>query len=236
MLSCRALARGCFWHPKEIAVLLVLMIASTGLHAQLSSDTSGFGQQQQVETLVMIRHGEVANGGLGQLRCEGLNRALALPDVLIGRFGKPDYIFAPNPSDQIDEEGLHSYVRPLATIEPTAVRTDRPVNTQIGYTDIKDLQKVLTKSKYAGALIFVAWEHVNLQMFAQQLIKAYGGNPDIVPEWSGNDYDTIYVFQITQLDGKPNLTFRLEQERLNGRLNSECPSSNASSLSSELSR
>lgn len=209
---------------------LILLTASTGLQAQLSSDSSGFGQHLQVETLVMIRHGEKAEGGLGQLDCEGLNRALALPDVLIGRFGKPDYIFAPNPSDQINDGGLQSYVRPLATIEPTAIRADLPVSTQIGYADIKDLQTVLTNSKYADSLIFVAWEHVNLQLFAQQLIKEYGGNPDIVPEWQGNDYDTIYVFQIRQLDGKPSLTFRLEQERLNGMLRTACPAGSVASV------
>jgi hypothetical protein len=211
------------------AAFLVLLTASTGLRAQLSSDTSGFSQQQQVETLVMIRHGERANGGLGQLDCEGLNRSLALPDVLIGRFGKPNYVFAPNPSDQIDEGGPQSYVRPLATIEPTAIRAGLPVSTQIGFSDIKALQKELTKAKYGGSLIFVAWEHVNLQLFAQQLIKSYGGNPAVVPEWQGNDYDTIYVFQISQQDEKPNLTFRIEQERLNGMLSTACPSGAASS-------
>ena len=43
------------------------------------------------QTIVFFRHGEKPSAGLGQLTCQGLNRALALPDVLIGKFGKPDY-------------------------------------------------------------------------------------------------------------------------------------------------
>jgi hypothetical protein len=59
--------------------------------------------QRSEETIVLIRHGEKPPGGLGQLTCKGLNRALALPAVLIGRFGKPDYIYAPNPSMQVND-------------------------------------------------------------------------------------------------------------------------------------
>ncbi len=68
------------------------------------------------ETIVAIRHGEKPPGGLGQINCRGLNRALALPSVLIGRFGKPDYIYAPNPSVMVSDgnsKPTYSYVRPL---------------------------------------------------------------------------------------------------------------------------
>lgn len=34
-------------------------------------------------TIVIIRHGEKPSAGLGQLSCQGLNRALALPQVLL---------------------------------------------------------------------------------------------------------------------------------------------------------
>src|SRR4026208_70467 len=81
------------------------------------------------ETIVFFRHGEKPSAGLGQLTCQGLNRALALPDVLIGRFGTPHYLYAPNPATKIsDPGGSFYYVRPLATIEPTAIRAGRSVN------------------------------------------------------------------------------------------------------------
>ena len=39
------------------------------------------------ETIVAIRHAEKPPASLGQLTCKGLNRALALPKVLIPRYG-----------------------------------------------------------------------------------------------------------------------------------------------------
>jgi hypothetical protein len=37
------------------------------------------------ETLIFVRHGEKPANDSGQLTCKGLNRALALPDVLLDR-------------------------------------------------------------------------------------------------------------------------------------------------------
>lgn len=190
--------------------------SGTGRQAAQSGDSS--------ETIVMIRHGEKPENGLGQISCTGLNRALALPDLLIRRYGKPDFIYAPNPSDQVKDHGeFYSYVRPLATIEPTAVRAGLPVNTQIGYKQMDQLQKDLTQPAYANARIFVAWEHGYLHDFAQQFLKLYGDDPSAVPPWPTNDFDTIYVFQLTQHNGKPHLAFHLEHEDLNGSLSATCP-------------
>src|SRR5262245_11611330 len=55
------------------------------------------------ETIVFMRHGEKPSGGLGQLTCQGLNRALALPSVLIGKFGRPDFVYAPNPNVKMND-------------------------------------------------------------------------------------------------------------------------------------
>jgi hypothetical protein len=44
--------------------------------------------QDKVETIVGIRHGEKPLLGLGQLTCKGLNRALALSQVLLEKFGR----------------------------------------------------------------------------------------------------------------------------------------------------
>jgi hypothetical protein len=75
-----------------------------------------------VETIVLVRHGEKPDKGLGQLDCQGLNRALALTPVIAKTFGRPSAIFAPDPSRQKQDDGApYDYVRPLATIEPTAI-------------------------------------------------------------------------------------------------------------------
>ncbi len=179
------------------------------------------------ETIVLIRHGEKPPAGLGQLTCKGLNRALALPSLLIGRYGKPDYIYAPNPSIQVNDgnsQPTYSYVRPLATIEPTAIRLGMPVNTQIGFLQIDDLQKALLQPAYAHSLIFVAWEHLKLHDFAQQMLKAYGTTPTTVPDWPNSDYDTIYVFHITRsgANNTPHATLEIQQEGLTN-LSDTCP-------------
>ncbi len=83
---------------------------------------------------------------------------------------------------------------PFATIEPTAVRLAMPVNTQIGFDRIDELQQELLQPVYAHSLIFVAWEHVKLHDFAVQLLQRYGTSPTQVPDWSHDDYETIYVF------------------------------------------
>ena len=64
-----------------------------------------FGCAHAQQTIVAIRHAEKPPTSLGQLTCKGLNRALALPNVLIPRFGKPDRIYAPDPGTRIGKLG-----------------------------------------------------------------------------------------------------------------------------------
>ncbi|HEX3993473.1 MAG TPA: hypothetical protein VHX39_20045, partial [Acetobacteraceae bacterium] len=83
----------------------------------------------KVETIALIRHGEKPPAGLGQLTCQGLNRALALPAVIRKVFRRPAAIFAPNPAEQKPDNGtLYDYVRPLATVEPTAIAFGLPIH------------------------------------------------------------------------------------------------------------
>ena len=77
----------------------------------------------KTETIVFLRHGEKAVGGLGQLSPQGFNRALALIGVLPEKYGKPDFLFAPNPAaTQMREgEGKYDYVRALTYARPLAL-------------------------------------------------------------------------------------------------------------------
>jgi hypothetical protein len=184
--------------------------------------------QRNEETIVLVRHGEKPEGGLGQLTCKGLNRSLALPSLLIGRYGKPDFIYAPSPAEQVNDGQAvpaYSYVRPLATIEPTAIRLGMPVNAQIGYLHIAKLQKELLQPAYAHSLIFVAWEHIKLYEFAQQMLKSYGTNPAQVPDWPNSDYETIYIFHIARSgeNGAPRATLEIQKEDLGPTLQDSCP-------------
>ena len=179
--------------------------------------------QDKVETIVCIRHGEKPPGGLGQLTCQGLNRALRLPQVLIGKFGKPDFIFAPDPNQlNHDPAGDFCYVRPLATIEPTAIRCGLPVNTHFGFTDIAGLERELSKPPYAGATVFVAWEHRYLDSFVKEVVKSPGGDASQVPGWQSNDFDSIFVIRLVHDGRRSTATFSRDREGLDN-LSTDCP-------------
>jgi hypothetical protein len=174
------------------------------------------------QTIVFFRHGEKMAGGYGQLTCQGLNRALALSQVLLTRYGQPDYAYAPNPSVKISESaGSFYYVRPLATLEPTAIRAGLSVNTHYGYTDIGSLQKLLITKAKANTTIFVAWEHEYLVKAVQRIMDAYGGGA-AVPAWRSGDYDALYVLHVSY---GSSITARFDREwqGLNG-MSSACPS------------
>ena len=177
------------------------------------------------ETIVAIRHAEKPASSLGQLTCMGLNRALALPKVLIPRYGKPDRIYAPDPGKRIGRLGNlnYSYVRPLMTIEPIAIQLEMPVNALIGFKNVGQLRKELLAPENAKSVIYLAWEHVYLNQFAKRLLKAYGKDPSVVPDWPNDEYDRIYIFQIKDVEKKKDLTFSVEQQQLTDSLSDKCP-------------
>jgi hypothetical protein len=175
-----------------------------------------------VETIVFLRHGEKPEHEIGQLNCQGLNRALALPRVLTSKFGKPDYIFAPAASRMSKLVGGYNYLRPLATIEPTAVELNMPVNTNYAYTDISGLRSELTGKKYQTSLIFVAWEHHQLEDLVRRLVSDFHGDPEAVPRWKGKDFDSLYVVRITTHGSTKSITFTQDQEGLSN-LSTDCP-------------
>ena len=199
----------------------VFFLAVTEPNALLLAEDGA--AQGKTETIVCIRHGEKPPGGFGQLTCQGLNRALRLPQVLIGKFGKPDFIFAPDPNQvNHDPAGDFCYVRPLATIEPTAIHCGLPVNTHFGFTDIAGLEQELSKPPYAGAMVFVAWEHRYLDSFVKEIVKSSGGDISQVPEWQSNDFDSIFVIRVVHDGRRPTLSFTRDSEGLDN-LSTECP-------------
>jgi hypothetical protein len=170
--------------------------------------------------LVMFRHAEKPAAGLGQLSCQGLNRALALPGVLLAAYGKPAALYAPNPGVAKEDEGVsYNYLRPLATIEPTAIRAGLPVNTAWAWNDIADLQQELLNPSHEGQTLYVAWEHYELQELARAILAKRGGDPGLVGKWHGDDFDTVYVMTL-QTHGAT--TFKVEKEGLDGR-STTCP-------------
>ena len=206
-------------HGRAVVGLAFLLVAAGSLAARAEVAAS----QPAQETLVLIRHGEKPEDGLGQLNCQGLNRSLALPRVLAAKFGKPEFIFAPNPRQQTDDKGHHyDYIRALATIEPTAIQFGLPVNTQFGFRDVSQLRNEITQPKYQGSVVFVAWEHSLLVNLVKDLVAQGGGDPSQVPEWGPDDFDSIYVVQLAHLDGRLSVSFARDKEGLDNQ-SRHCP-------------
>jgi hypothetical protein len=181
-----------------------------------------------VETIVMVRHGEKPVAGLGQLSCRGLNRALALPRLIEGRYGKPDAILAPNPARQKSDVGVsYDYVRPLATIEPTAIYFGLPVSASLGYAETDALRGKLLSPAFRHSLVVVAWEHRMIEQLAREVVTDAGGDPASVPRWNSPDYDSIYVLRVTRSQGagqgaQMSVSFSVAHQGLND-LPTTCP-------------
>ncbi|ERE19859.1 hypothetical protein [Pseudogulbenkiania ferrooxidans] len=190
---------------KLIRLLLLLLAAAPAFAA----DT---------QTLIMLRHGEKPEGGYGQLSCKGLNRSLALIKTLPAKFGKADQIYAPSTASQKrDPAGTFNYIRPLATIEPTAIAQDLPVNTAFDMLAIDGLQQQLVNPLRHGKTVYIAWEHKQLREMAADIMRRYGGKDGAaqVPVWGKNDFDSLYVIDIDYGSGKPVTRFRHDKQGLN---------------------
>ncbi|MBS0213939.1 MAG: hypothetical protein JSR26_12305 [Proteobacteria bacterium] len=203
-------------------LLLAAAVAAPPAPAATAADDR-HATATDTQTVVFVRHGEKPADGLGQLSCQGLNRALALPKAIATQFGKPDAVFAPDPGmAKLDHHHSYDYVRPLATIEPTAIRFGLPVQAHIGYSDTAALVAELDQPIYRKALLLVAWEHVELVQAARALMAANGGDARQVPDWDYDDFDGIYVVRITRGPEGAHASFQRQREHLDGQP-TQCP-------------
>ncbi|MBG3080124.1 histidine phosphatase family protein [Proteus mirabilis] len=164
------------------------------------------------QTLVFIRHGEKPDNESGQLTCKGLNRSLALPDVLINQFGKPDALFAAAPK----QSKLGHSLRSLQTLSPLAIKMSLPIHLNYHAKEIKKLCEDLLSQQYKNSVIFIAWEHDNLVKVARDIMKKEGGDPKLIPKWKSSDFDSIYILKIIREGDKKNVIFEQRQQGLNG--------------------
>ena len=172
------------------------------------------------QTLVFLRHAEKPGEGLGQLNCQGLNRAIDLAKVLPEKVGNADYVFAANPSRHVEEgsqDNSYSYIRPLMTISPSAISQGLPVNIDFGANDYDDLAEELLQDKYRNATVYTAWSHGYLPDLLNSVAgKALGEKQVITDDWNDKDFDSLYVLTLTWRDGKASLLSRNIRQGLDG--------------------
>lgn len=220
---CRA-AAGSADTPAPVAMPASAAMASATASASaavpLQADASDDGG---VTTLILVRHGEKPVRGLGQLSCQGLNRALALPYVIEARYGRPDLIVAPDPARQKRDLGIpYDYVRPLATVEPTAIYFGLPISSALGFAQVDELRAMLLAPEYRRSTVLVAGEHRIMEALARRLVVDGGGAASRVPRWDGADYDAIYTVRIVRRAGRVDVLFDVGHEGLDGRP-TRCP-------------
>ncbi|KIK83328.1 histidine phosphatase family protein [Pseudomonas koreensis] len=190
-------------------VALPSLLAVSALTLSLESSQIRAQPVDGTQTLIFLRHAEKPAGGLGQLNCQGLNRAIELSTLLPEKFGKADYVFAADPTRNVEEGELdnsYSYIRPLMTISPAAIKLGLPVNIEFSANDTSDLARELTEDKYHNATIYTAWSHGYLPELINKVAgNAVGEKQTITDDWASGDFDSLYVLTLTWHNGKASL-------------------------------
>jgi hypothetical protein len=190
-------------------LVLPALLAVSAVCLTLESSLTRAQPMDGTQTLVFLRHGEKPAGGLGQLNCQGLNRAIDLATLLPEKFGKADYVFAANPTRNVEEGELdnsYSYIRPLMTISPAAIKLGLPVNIKFSANDTSDLADELLHDKYHNSVIYTAWSHGYLPELINKVAgEAVGKKMTITDDWASSDYDSLYVLTLTWQDGKASV-------------------------------
>ena len=207
-------------------LFLPALLATSAVFLSLESSESRAQPADGTQTLVFLRHAEKPEGGLGQLNCQGLNRAIDLATLLPEKFGKADYVFAANPTRNVEEGELdnsYSYIRPLMTISPSAIKLGLPVNIKFSANDTSDLADELLDDKYHNSVIYTAWSHGYLPELINKVAgDALGKKQKITEDWESNDFDSLYVLTLTWHNGKASLESHTYKQGLdNGR--ETCP-------------
>lgn len=179
-----------------------------------------------VQTLVFMRHAEKPSGGLGQLNCQGFNRAITLSHLLPERFGPAQHIFAANPGRKVEEgpaDEAYNYVRPLMTIAPTAIRLGLPINLDYSANDVDDFVDELLEPKYRDKTIYTAWSRGYLPEVINEVLAHVDADDRLsVDKWHRQDYDSIFMLKLHWNNGQPSLTFLDGEQGLDGG-SEECP-------------
>lgn len=140
--------------------------------------------------VVIVRHGEKPASG-DNLSCQGENRALQLPAVLLSKFGKPDYTYVPS----LDLGKSSKHARMFQTVSPMAIKLNLVVNSRFAEADVSGAAADIRKRT---GVVLVVWEHSQIPALATALGVGQS------PSWSGDDFDSIWV--LTYDAGAPSLS------------------------------
>lgn len=146
--------------------------------------------------IVIIRHAEKPENG-DNLSCQGLNRAMQLPDLLDKKFKIPEQTYVP----ALDCGKSTTHSRMFQTVTPFAVKHNLQINSKF---DANDFSQIVPDVFQHKGTVLMVWEHSEIQHLAQAL------GASKAKEWDKLDFDSIWI--ITFPNGKATLD--IEQQKL----------------------
>jgi len=198
----------CFRYSTRFAPQLLLLIgffysftagiSSSNLVPSAAAQTATQADSANHPKLVIIiRHGEKPPKGdpSPDLIPAGFERAKHLPELFLGpsaRFPRPDAIFATHKSAHSDRE--------VETVIPLSAALHLPISHDFNEDDVKPLADTILSGAYAGKVVLICWHHGKIPALAQ----AFGINS--APKWPDDIFNRVW--EITWVDGKPNLSIR----------------------------
>jgi len=168
------------------SILAIILIASVYYPANAQSGDV---------RIVFVRHGEKEATG-DNLNCQGLNRALQLPKVLVSKFGTPSRVFVP----AINSKKSTGHARMFQTASPLAIKYGLKINSQF---DVIDYPGLAASLEAQSGTVLVIWEHKAMDNILKALgVKTHG------MKWADDDFDSIWI--VTVKNGKAELTMDKE--------------------------
>ena len=176
---------------KKLILVIALIFIVAGIYSSAKAQSGNL-------KIVLVRHGEKeANGD--NLDCQGLNRALQIPKVLVGKFGVPRSIYVP----ALDSKKSTSHARMFQTASPLAIKYTVAINSKY---DVEDYAPLANAVEAQTGTILIVWEHNAMH----DIIKALGVKAKGI-KWPDEDFDSIWI--VTYKKGKAVLT--MDKEGLN---------------------
>jgi hypothetical protein len=173
---------------KKLILVIALIFIADGIYSSAKAQSGNL-------KIVLVRHGEKETNG-DNLNCQGLNRALQIPKVLVGKFGVPKNIYVPT----LNAKKSTSHSRMFQTASPLAIKYTVAINSKYDVEDYAPLAKAIEAQT---GTILIVWEHNAMH----DIIKALGVNAKGI-QWPDEDFDSIWI--VTYKKGQAVLTMDKE--------------------------
>ena len=152
--------------------------------------------------VVIIRHGEKPEKGLN-LTCQGFNRSLELPKVIVSQFGVPNFTYVP----LIKNGKSANAIRMFQTIVPLAVKYDLVINSVFDENDSTDIAADILKKK---GTVLVVWNSHDIPSMVRSL-----GVKEKVLKWKEPDFDSIWIINYVKTAEGLKPVFSTSKENIN---------------------